>query len=723
MEIVSLRFIYLASGKFDERAAARFTGSFLMARRSAARPGARRLGPALVVGAAVLLILRAVPLIEAYAFKVLGLHSPVVVALAALAAAAAYATVWILFARRPRAAAALLLGTAAAMALVARNAAAVAAAAVVLAVCALLGDALLALLLGRAPGEDDLATTLAAGVAAAGLLVLVLAETGALRGWTVAAVGAVVVAVRVRRARAVLEMLRAAVRVPRGGAPPGLEAAWLAFAALVLLALWAAAQAPDVSWDALAYHLPEARDIALTGRVRPLADLAPQSLLWRNYDAFLALGFFAGGEPVVRFLQFGVGMAVFAAALSLARRIGAASCGPLAVLALAAFPTAMLQLHAAYVDWPAALFATACAAELAGARDQPERLRAAGFLFGAAVIAKVFALTALPALAILEVRAKPRLRTAAAAAALALVALLPWAAWSQRRVGSWTEPFAPSLGAAAARAAGGHYFRTSPATGEARGAPNPGAALRRLATLPYDVVFHSSRYEANGDGYNGIAVLLLLLGVLGWGASGAGLFVLAAMPVVAVWSLLYIPSVRFLFPMYPMYAVFTAEGLRRLTRGFAGNAGIAAGAAVLTVAAALPVQLGSSGVEWRVATGRMSGESSLAARLPAMALWPRVSASDRVVLLGENDRFHCPAGEAWRAEFVPVARWGRDPEAWRDGLRRLGITRLIWREDRVPANGLIEALGDTLRLEARSGPASLYAVAGAGEPEPPPAGR
>jgi hypothetical protein len=165
--------------------------------------------------------------------------------------------------------------------------------------------------------------------------------------------------------------------------------------------------------------------------------------------------------------------------------------------------------------------------------------------------------------------------------------------------------------------------------------------------------------------------------------------------------------------MYPMYAVFAAEGLRRLTRGFAGDAGIAAGAAILTAAVALPVQLGSSGVEWAVALGRVSRERSLAARLPAYPLWASVTEADRVVFLGENDRFHCPASEAWRAEFLPVSRWGADPAAWRAGLRRLGITRLVWREDRVPAAPLVSALGGTLRLEARSGPAALYVVGGA----------
>src|SRR4029453_5053990 len=42
--------------------------------------------------------------------------------------------------------------------------------------------------------------------------------------------------------------------------------AWLALAALFLLATWAGVLAPELSWDALAYHPPEARDIAASGR-------------------------------------------------------------------------------------------------------------------------------------------------------------------------------------------------------------------------------------------------------------------------------------------------------------------------------------------------------------------------------------------------------------------------------------------------------------------------
>jgi hypothetical protein len=181
-------------------------------------------------------------------------------------------------------------------------------------------------------------------------------------------------------------------------------------------------------------------------------------------------------------------------------------------------------------------------------------------------------------------------------------------------------------------------------------------------------------------------------------------------PFLVPWSLLYLPSIRFLLPVYPLYAVFCAEGLRRVTSRFAGRWGAAAGIALLGAAAAFPVQFGSSGLEWRVAAGRVSREESLAARLPGYRLWPNVSARDRVLFFGENDRFHCPAALAWSEEFLPASAWGRDPSAWRAGLDELGITHLLYRSDRRSEGPLLEALGDRLELVGRDGPAVLYRV-------------
>ena len=213
--------------------------------------------------------------------------------------------------------------------------------------------------------------------------------------------------------------------------------------------------------------------------------------------------------------------------------------------------------------------------------------------------------------------------------------------------------------------------------------------------------------------------LAILAGVAGWDARRLLLFALAAAPVLFVWSRLYLPSVRYLFPLYPLYAVFAAEGLRRLTSRFAGPAGVAAGAALLAAAAAFPVQLGSSGLEWRVAAGRMSRDEYLDAKLPSYALRRRLGAGDRVILLGENDRFHCPAATAWRDDYLPVAAWGRDPSAWRGGLDALRITAVLDREDRRRGAGLLGALADRLEIEARNGPAVLYRVRREPDRSPP----
>jgi hypothetical protein len=687
--------------------------------RAGSRPGS-----VLVVGAVLVLLWRALPLLRAYRDKLTALHAPSTLTLAAAGATGALALLAVGLRLRPRLAAGIGLLLAGAITVTSGNAAAFGVAAVLLAATFVVGDLVSRLLTGVEPAAGGLASAFAAGCVTIGLLVLLLGEAGILSAGSLAAVLTAIVLARVRRLGVLAHLARAGCRLPWGDGPAWIEAAWLAFAALALCAAWVGALAPDVSWDGLAYHLPEARDIAALGRVAVRPDLLPHSLLWRNHDAYLAVGFFYGGERVVRLLQFGVGVAVFGAALALCRRLRFEGAAALVVLALAAFPLAMLQLHATYVDWPAALLVTAAAAELAAGRAGGDRLRLAGFLFGGAVATKVFALGALPALLILFVRARPRPspKQAAGALACALAALVPWLAWSARHAGSIAAPYASSPAELVERLARGHFFQTSPASGLAAPRVAPGARLRALATLPYDLVFHSSRFESNGDGYNGILVLVLLAGLAGWDARRVALFCIAAVPWLVPWSLLYLPSIRYLFPVYPLYAVFCAEGLRRLTGRLAGAWGAAAGVALVGAAAAFPVQLGSSGVEWRVAAGRMSREQSLAARLPGYRLWPAVTARDRVLFVGENDRFHCPAELAWSAEYLPAAAWGRDPAAWRAGLDALGVTYVLHRTDRRPG-GLPAGLDDRLERVARDGAAVLYRVrreaAGAVESRPP----
>jgi hypothetical protein len=78
--------------------------------------------------------------------------------------------------------------------------------------------------------------------------------------------------------------------------------------------------------------------------------------------------------------------------------------------------------------------------------------------------------------------------------------------------------------------------------------------------------------------------------------------------------------------------------------------------------------------------------------------------------VGENDRFHCPAQQAWRSDFRPVAEWGANPEAWSRGFDALGATHLVWRTDRRPDGGPIARLAGRLEPVEENRSAVTYRI-------------
>ena len=665
------------------------------------QPRGRRVSLFLVAFAALILI-RAGPLARVYVVKLLSLHSLRAVAGAVVAAGAAYLALVRGIARHPKGTAAA--GAAVALLLVglSGNAVAVAAAAGILAGTFLVGDAVTRLLRGREAGEGDLSSVFAAGVVTLGLAPLALGEVGLWRPAPLLLGFSLLLALRWRRLPSLARLASDGLRLPRGDAAPALEAAWLAVVALFLAAAWVGTLSPDFSWDALTYHLPEARDLARSGSVEPILGLAPQSLLWHNEENFLSLGFLFGGERVARFLHFFVGLGAFGAALALARRIGAGGSRPLVLLALAAFPTAILQLRATYVDWTAAFLVTAAAAEIAASREDRRRLLLAGFLFGGAIVTKLFAILAGPALLILFLR-RGGLRASrlALAAAGVLLALLPWLAWSQSRAGFFLTPFWSA--ASVPSAVSGQFLSSRVHNVEARD-----TSLLGFLRLSYDLTFHSHIFEKNGDGYDGMLPLLLVPGVFGSGLARLGLFLAGSLPVLVPWFRVVDPSVRYLIPLYPLYALAAAHGVSRGTARFAGRAGLAAGIALAATALSFPVELGSTGVEWKVAAGRLSREQALNERLPSYRFWKNVRPEDRVIFLGEYDRFHCTALWVWRANYHPIRLWRFDPARWRRGLR---VMRIDWLVVTLPLPvNFLDSLGDAIVLVDRNGPSLLYRV-------------
>ena len=332
---------------------------------------------------------------------------------------------------------------------------------------------------------------------------------------------------------------------------------------------------PDLSWDALAYHLPQIRDFAEKRRVLPLANLYPANFLWRTYDTYLGLPFIAGGERAVRFAHLGIGFAAFGATAALARRLGSRARCPLALLALCAVPAACLQLRNTFVDLASALFVAACAAEIASSRSEPRRLRLAGLLFGGAIATKVFAALAAPALGALIVRRHPDFRKRLLSFAIfSTILVVPWLAWSQSRLGFFLAPYYDPLKAERTNPLGPIY---GPPVDPERPASLPKPDLAGFLRLPYGLTFDREAFSRYGE-YTGLLALPLLLGLLGWGRKGTWIVLAAALSVAVVLcaaaSLRWIVfTARYFVPVASLYAVAAGTGLERLTDRFRGRTG------------------------------------------------------------------------------------------------------------------------------------------------------
>ena len=591
------------------------------------------------------------------------------------------------------------------------NAAAFLTAGFLLGMTALIGDGVIRLIRGFGAEEGEVSISVAAGCAVTGVGLLLLGEAGLARPGHLAAAAALLILARRRRIPELSRIAAGAARSVCRRPASGVDALWTAAIMVVLVPGFLGALRPDLSWDALAYHLPQIRDFAEKGRVLPLPNLYPATFLWRSYDTFLGLPFLAGGERAVRWVHLGIGLAAFGAAAALARRVGGRR-SPLPVLALCAFPAAALQLRNTFVDLSAALLVTASAAEIAASRPARRRVWLAGLLFGAAVATKIFALLAAPALTILLVcRHGAQPRRWLSFALFAAIPILPWLAWSQTRLGFFLAPYYDPWKADRNNPLAAIYG--PPTDPEApRTLPPLSLETRRFLRLPYDLTFEPSQFSRFGE-YVGLLPLLLLVGLGGWGRRrfwlicAAGLA--ALIPLLIASSLRWIVfTTRYLIPVYPLYAVAAASGLSRATGEFRGRSGHLAAAAIAALVLAVPIELLFLPADLRYALGRVSSEDVLNT-LPAYPLWRHVRAEDRVLLLGDPDRYHCPARFIVSDTLVfPTERI--DPHRWSKEWRPLGINVILHRTDRRNATDFLQSLGPCVRFVAAHALARLYRV-------------
>ena len=89
---------------------------------------------------------------------------------------------------------------------------------------------------------------------------------------------------------------------------------------------------------------------------------------------------------------------------------------------------------------------------------------------------------------------------------------------------------------------------------------------------------------------------------------------------------------------------------------------------------------------------------------------------DRVLFVGENDRFHCPARWVFRSAFPPILAWGSDPQRWRRGIKGMRINWIV--AVPPPPPDFLDSLPEDLALVERNGPALLYGVRAAPGTDP-----
>lgn len=658
----------------------------------------------LLVLLALGILILGTPIIARYAAWFRARHSP---AAAAISVAAAVTVLFLLFvgfwkSTRLTLAAGVLIGLL--LVVTSGNGSAFLIALALLAFTLIAGDGVTRLLRGREAGRGELAISVTAGAAALGGILLLLGDAGLARPLPLAALGILVLLARWRRISELGGLLREAAQTALDRRNSAVESVWLTIVGIAIAAGLLGALRPDVSFDGLAYHLPEIRDFAQTGRVEPLRGIY-ETLLWRNHETYLGLAYMAGGEQAVQLLHFLVGLQLFGVIVALGRQFTRRESSALVLLALAGFPVACAQLKEIYVDLPAAALLTASAVEIAASGKEPRRSWLAGFLFGGAVATKIFAILGGVGLLILAVRRQHGSpRRLLAFALFAILPLLPWFAWSQSRQGFFLSPYSHPLLKGWSQPIGEAYVPER----QQREMRHPGVS--GFFRLPYDQTFRTARFVANGGTFTGFLPLLLLVGAFGWGRQRLGLFCVTALAAILPWYLLsnarmITPSIRFLIPLYPLYAVFTAVGLQRLTDDFRGGLGTAAAVSMAVLSFALPAQLFSTPYDSRVAIGLVSREEALSAYLPVHPLWKRVRPEDRVLLLGNSDFFHCPAeyvlGQAAFSRLIP------DPRRWRDGLRRLRISHVLIVDNRYNKD-LLASLGDCLEVLDRNERAILY---------------
>ena len=511
------------------------------------------------------------------------------------------------------------------------------------------------------------------------------------------------------RSRAPLRPCRAS---SEGERPGRLESAWLAFVLLVLVAVWMAALCPDVSWDGLAYHLPEARRGRRDGthppRARPRAAVVS---LARPRDVpggrLLLRGRTRGAIPPARRRPLRVRRDARARAARRRRR-GRPSRGPPPRRLSDGDAAAASDLRRLAGGLPRGGGGRgARGGARRGRAPSPRRLpprrrgrdeglrrarRSGAPRPGCPRASPPAGARRGPPLRLGRARPVARLEHSPRRVGRGAVRLVR----SRRRRAPGARRVLHALAGLRRRGGGDR-------TGRAGGAVRPAALRPRLPLAPLRGQRRRLQRRARARGGGGARGMERAAprGLLGRGALGAPALVAALPPVGAV-PLPALPALRGVRRGGPR----AAHGLLRGRGGPRGGRRASRRRRGVPGAGRLERARGARRVRTPLAGGVPRRPPALPARSGGRCGRTTASCSS-----ARTTASTVPAAESWRDDIRPVAAWGADPAAWRRGSMRLGITAILVREDRRPdARARLEALGDRLVPLGRRGPAVLYRV-------------
>jgi hypothetical protein len=341
---------------------------------------------------------------------------------------------------------------------------------------------------------------------------------------------------------AALPSLRSVIARARGSRVPWL----IAFAALPIALV---ALQPPTAWDAITYHLTQAKAYALSGHVAPVMTVRYQ-VFPQLEEILFTLGLSIAG-PIAPALTELLFAALTAAALwAWGRRWFSPRAGVAAAALWLASPMIIFLATAAYIDIGLTCYATLavlCAGN-AFADDEDGWLWIAGALGGLAASCKYLGLPFVAGIGLCAL-ARRRWRGAVGFAALAALTGLPWYVYNFVHTGNPVFPFASEL-------FGFHgpwNARDLAAQLAEMHTHGVGRSLPALALLPWSLTAAQSRFQVEAP------FLPLFLPALALAAFGAlrDAKVRALLTVAIAYGLFWFATVQILRYLTPASAIFS----------------------------------------------------------------------------------------------------------------------------------------------------------------------